>query len=54
MRYMPSKGDIPSPDISIVKPKGMNEESWQTGRELGVRFWTAIASSNNISPSFKK
>lgn len=52
MRYMPVSGDIPNPEINIKKPKNIDAESWELGRELGLKFWNRAAVDKSISTEF--
>lgn len=54
MLYMPTKGDIPDPEIRIKKPKNINEESWVIGRDLGLKFWGEVKAESRISPEFRE
>ena len=52
MLYMPSSGEIPIPEIKIKKPNKIDDESWNIGRELGLKFWNRAAADNNLSAEF--
>lgn len=54
MLYMPTKGDLPEPDIRIKKPKNIDEESWLVGRNLGLTFWGEVKNEERISVEFRE
>lgn len=54
MAYMPTKGDVPTPEIRIKKPNNINEKSWNIGRVLGLEFWNIVKETHNVSHEFRE
>lgn len=52
MIYMPTMGDIPSPEIKIRKPNDIDGECWALGRKLGLDFWSRIVKNKTLSDEF--
>ena len=52
MIYMPTMGDIPSPEIRIKKPNNIDGECWALGRKLGLNFWSQVVKNKTLSDDF--
>ena len=54
MAYMPSKADLPMPKVKVIRPDLINDDTWQQGRELALKFWNRVLEEQCISTDFKE